>query len=27
MTIPGLPTRPGYYNQDLLEDGTIVGLS
>lgn len=26
MTIPGLPTRPGYYDVDLLEDGRIVGL-
>lgn len=26
MTIPGLPTLPGFYNVDLKEDGTIVGL-
>lgn len=26
MTIPGLPTRPGYFDVDLLPDGTIVGL-
>jgi len=26
MTIPGLPTRPGYYDVDLKEDGKIVGL-
>jgi methylenetetrahydrofolate dehydrogenase (NADP+)/methenyltetrahydrofolate cyclohydrolase/formyltetrahydrofolate synthetase len=26
MTIPGLPTRPGYFDVDLDQDGTIVGL-
>lgn len=26
MTIPGLPTRPGFYDVDLSEDGTVVGL-
>ncbi|EPY50566.1 6,7,8-tetrahydrofolate synthase [Schizosaccharomyces cryophilus OY26] len=26
-TIPGLPTKPAYYNIDLDEDGNILGLS
>mmetsp|Transcript_11567 Transcript_11567/g.32772 ORF Transcript_11567/g.32772 Transcript_11567/m.32772 type:complete len:371 (+) Transcript_11567:1-1113(+) len=26
MTIPGLPTLPGFFNVDLLPDGKIVGL-
>lgn len=26
-SIPGLPTRPCYYDIDLLPDGTVVGLS
>jgi len=26
MTIPGLPTLPGFFNVDLLPDGTITGL-
>lgn len=26
MTIPGLPTKPGFFNVDLLPDGKIVGL-
>ncbi|PWN51754.1 FTHFS-domain-containing protein [Violaceomyces palustris] len=27
QTMPGLSTRPGYYNMDLTEDGEIIGLS
>jgi formyltetrahydrofolate synthetase len=26
MTIPGLPTLPGFFNIDLLPDGRVVGL-
>lgn len=26
MTIPGLGTRPGYYDVDLTDDGKIIGL-
>jgi len=27
MTIPGLPTRPGYYDVDLeVETGRVIGL-
>jgi formyltetrahydrofolate synthetase len=26
MTIPGLPTRPGFFDVDLDEDGQVVGL-
>ena len=26
MTVPGLPLRPGFYDVDLAEDGTIIGL-
>lgn len=27
MTIPGLPTRPGFYDVDIdLESGRVVGL-
>ena len=26
MTIPGLPTRPGFYDVDIDEDGEVVGL-
>ena len=26
MTIPGLPTRPGFFDVDLDEDGKVVGL-
>jgi len=26
MTVPGLPTRPGFYDVDLDEDGEVVGL-
>jgi methylenetetrahydrofolate dehydrogenase (NADP+)/methenyltetrahydrofolate cyclohydrolase/formyltetrahydrofolate synthetase len=26
MTIPGLPTRPGFYDVDLAEDGSVIGL-
>jgi formyltetrahydrofolate synthetase len=26
-TIPGLPTRPAFFDIDLDADGTIVGLS
>ena len=27
QTIPGLPTRPGFFNIDIAEDGSVVGLS
>ncbi|GMI38737.1 hypothetical protein TrCOL_g8628 [Triparma columacea] len=26
MTVPGLPTRPGFYDVDIDEDGEVVGL-
>lgn len=26
MTIPGLPTRPGFYDVDIDDDGEVVGL-
>ena len=27
QTMPGLSTRPGFFDQDLTDDGTIIGLS
>jgi methylenetetrahydrofolate dehydrogenase (NADP+)/methenyltetrahydrofolate cyclohydrolase/formyltetrahydrofolate synthetase len=27
QTMPGLSTRPGFFDQDLADDGTIIGLS
>ena len=26
MTIPGLPTRPGFYDIDITPEGKILGL-
>jgi formyltetrahydrofolate synthetase len=26
-TVPGLPTRPCFHDIDVLDDGTIIGLS
>lgn len=27
QTMPGLSTRPGFFDQDLTDDGVIIGLS
>lgn len=27
QTMPGLSTRPGFFNQDLTDDNRIIGLS